>query len=297
MRVFIALLPMLILLSLALISCVLSYVILLAMGDVLELGKLISKSTLVLLLLSIFPIKAWLNLTWADLGFSPAKQFIKQMSIGVLLGVVTLLPILLLLYGLDVHIIDSGKDWTLFKAAKKISIALLLALLISFAEEPLFRGVLLSAFKRKMAVSLAIVLSSLYYASLHFLKGKTDVPYEQLTLGSGFPLMAEAFSNWLNSEIIGALVALLTVGIFLAVIRVELKNSLGICVGCHAGWVWQIKVSKDFLNVNPHSDWLFLVSSYDGVVGPLVTAWLTLAIVGFYSWKAWHKRMLNRESY
>lgn len=277
--------PLLILVVLAGVSCVLGYFILLAIGDVVELRKVVSKGTLVLLILSIFPLRAWLKMSWSDLGFAPRTQFIRQMGQGVLLGLVTLLPVLLVLYGLDIHIIDESRDWTLLKAFKKIVISLLLALLISFAEEPLFRGVLLAGFKRKMAVSLAIILSSTYYAALHFLKSKTKIPYEQLNITSGFQLMAEAFTNWLNPEIISAFLALLVVGVFLAMIRTEFSNSLGICVGCHASWVWQIKASKDFLNTNQQSDYLYLVSSYDGVVGPLVTIWLMLVIATYFGWK------------
>jgi membrane protease YdiL (CAAX protease family) len=285
-----SLMPLLILLVLAAVSCVLGYFILLAIGDVVELRKVVSKGTLVLLILSIFPLRAWLKMSWSELGFAPRRQFIRQMGQGVLLGLMTLLPVLLVLYGLDIHIIDAGKDWTLVKAVTKIVVSLLLALLISFAEEPLFRGVLLAGFKRKMAVSLAIFLSSLYYAALHFLKSKSKVPYEQLNITSGFHLMADAFANWLNPEIISALLALLVVGVFLAVIRTEFRNSLGICVGCHASWVWQIKVSKSFLDTNPQSDYLYLVSSYDGVVGPLVTVWLMLAIISYFGWKKYRPK-------
>lgn len=284
-QLFYASLPLLLLLALALVACVLGYFILLLVGDVIELRKVISKGTQVLLILSIFPLRRWLQLSWPELGFAPGKEFIRQMGWGVLLGIATLLPVLLLLYGLDIHVIDVGKEWTLVKAGKKITIALLLALLISFLEEPLFRGILLAGYRRKMAVFAAVLLSSFYYAALHFLKSKTDIPYQELDITSGFRLLGEAFANWVNPDIFSALVALWVVGAFLAIIRIEFANSLGICVGCHAGWVWQIKVSKDFFDTNPHSDLLFLVSRYDGVVGPLVTVWLTLAIAGYYVWK------------
>ncbi len=276
-----ALFPLLLLIILASVSCLLGYFILMALGDVIELRKIISKGTLVLLLLSIFPLKRWLNLSWSDLGFAPTGQFLRQMVIGLMVGILTLLPVLLVLYGLDVHIIDSGREWTAVKAIKRIVISLLLALLISFLEEPLFRGILLTGLRKKLSLATAVGLSALYYASLHFLKSKTSVPYDELTPGKGFELMLDAFANWFNPEIL----ALWVVGVFLALIRVEFKQSLGICIGCHAGWVWLIKTSKDFLNVNPQSDYLYLVSQYDGVVGPLVSVWLTLAIVGYYFWK------------
>jgi hypothetical protein len=180
---------------------------------------------------------------------------------------------------LDVHVWDQGRSWTLAKIAEKIGIGLLLALLIGIGEELLFRGLLLSSLRRQLPVLLAIVISASYYAALHFLKSKTQIPFDQLTLGSGFNLMVEAFANGLNPDIAGAWVALFVVGVFLAMLRTRVRQSLGLCIGCHAGWVWQIKLSKDFFNVNSQSDYLFLVSSYDGVVGPLVSVWLTLALL------------------
>ncbi|WP_349432130.1 CPBP family intramembrane glutamic endopeptidase [Methylomarinum sp. Ch1-1] len=285
-----ALMPLLVLVTLASVSCLLGYLILLALGDVVELSKVISKGTQVLLVLSIVPLMSWLKMTWAELGFANKSQFIRQMGLGLLLGVATLLPVLLVLYGLDIHVIDQGKEWTVGKAATKIVVALLLALLISFFEEPVFRGLLLASFRRKMAVGMAIFLSSFYYAALHFLKTKTKVPYQDLSPESGFRLMTEAFGNWLNPEIFSALLALLVVGVFLAVVRTEFGNGLGICVGCHAAWVWQIKVSKDFFDTDKQAEYYYLVSGYDGVVGPLVTVWLSLAIAAYYLWKKYKIR-------
>ena len=167
-----------------------------------------------------------------------------------------------------------------------MSLALLLALLISFAEEPLFSGILLAGLRKKMWLGLAAFLSATYYAAFHFVKTKTDIPYDELTIGSGFQLMAEAFANLLNPEIGSAFIALLVVGLFLVTIRTQIESSIGICIGCHAAWVWQIKLGKDFFNTNPNSEYYYLVSNYyDGVVGPLVSVWLSLAIVGYFIWK------------
>jgi len=86
----------------------------------------------------------------------------------------------------------------------------------------------------------------------------------------------------LNPNILSAFFALLMVGIFLAVLRTQVKASLGLCIGCHTCWVWQIKMSKSLFNTDFSSEYLYLVSSYDGVIGPLVTGWLLLAITGYF---------------
>jgi hypothetical protein len=274
----IALAPLAVLMGLASLASLLGFGLLQLTGDVLPLAKVISKLTLIMLLLGMFPLRKILQLSWQDLGFAAPGVFFRQMGQGVLLGVATLLPVLLTLHWLDVHIWDQGHAWTIGKLMRKAGLALFLALLIALGEEIVFRGLLFSVLRRKLPGVAAIAISSVYYAALHFLKTKTNIPADQQTLGSGFKLMLEAFANWFNPNIISALVALFVVGVFLALLRSRVPQSLGLCIGCHAGWVWQIKLSKDLCDVNPVSDYLFLVSAYDGVVGPLVSIWLSMAI-------------------
>jgi len=274
-----ALMPLLLLVVLACCASFISYGILLVTGDVLPINKIISKATLVLLILSIFPLRKYLNFSWKDLGFAPAKRFFSQLQQGLILSLATLLPVLLVLYLLDVHVWDSERNWSIAKVASKVGLALFFALLIAVGEELLFRGMLLTSLRRKMHLVAAVIISSLYYAALHFLKSSSQIAYTELTPTSGLQLVTEAFANWLNPDIISAFTALVVVGLFLAVIRSRVRHSLGLCIGCHAGWVWQIKVSKDLFNLNSQSEFLYLVSSYDGVVGPIVSVWLFVAML------------------
>lgn len=275
--------PLAVLLLLATFATLLSFGFLQLAGDILPLAKMISKVTLVLLLISVFPLRKYLQLRWQDFGFSQPKLFCQQIGWGLLLGLLTLSPVLMALYALDVHVWDQNKTWSGVKILQKIGLGLFLALLIAVGEELLFRGLLLSYLRRKLPLLFAIALSSLFYAALHFLKSKTQLPYDQQSLVTSFELLMEAFTNWLNPEIFSALISLFVVGVFLALLRSHMPDSLGLCIGCHAGWVWLIKVSKDFCNVNPLSDNLYLVSNYDGVVGPLVSVWLTMAMLGWFA--------------
>lgn len=272
--------PLALLMLLSALASLMGFGLLRLTGDVLPLHKVISKLTLILLLLSIFPLRNILRLSWAELGFAPAPKFFKQMGQGLLFAVLTLAPVLLLLYALDVHVWDQSRAWTPGKVLEKVALSLFLALLIGVGEEMLFRGILLSALRRRLPLVAAIGCSSLYYAVLHFLKSQSQIPYQQQSIASAYQLLAEAFINWLNPQYFTAMIALLVVGVFLAVLRTRVPQSLGLCIGCHAGWVWQIKFSKDLFNLNPQSDYLYLVNTaYDGVVGPLVSVWLAMALL------------------
>lgn len=275
------LLPLVLLASLAAFASVLGYGLLRITGEFMPFNKVIGKITLLLLLLSILPLKKILKFSWSDLGFAPRPLFFKQIGQGLLLAFITLLPVMLTLYLLEVHVWDDTRSWTAGKIAGKIGLALFFAMLIALGEEILFRGLLMTSLRRKMPLIAAVGISSFYYAALHFLNSYTQVPFEQQTISTGLLMVADAFANWFNPLFVSALISLFVVGVFLAVIRSRSPQSVGLCIGCHAGWVWQIKVSNDLFNINIHSDYLYLVSPYNGVVGPLVSVWLVLAMLAY----------------
>jgi len=280
-----ALVPLLVLLAAILLACTVSYFIVQGMGEFVPFRKIISKSTQLFLVLSIFPAMAYLKINKKELGFAPSPVFLKQLLQGFGLGFITLMPVFIVLTVLKINVIDDTHTWAVGWVARNMVISLLLALIISLIEEPLFRGILLAGLNKKLPVMVAILISSTYYAALHFLSSKTDIPVQDLNLFSGFKLLGEAVGNLLNPNILSAFFALLMVGIFLGVLRTRVKTSLGLCIGCHTCWVWQIKMSKQLFNTNFSSDYLYLVSSYDGVIGPLVTGWLMLAITGYLVYK------------
>jgi membrane protease YdiL (CAAX protease family) len=277
-----SLVPLLVLVTAISLSCILAYFIALGLGDQFPLRKIISKSTQLLLVLSIFPAMTLLKISKAELGFAERSLFIKQLFKGFGLGFVTLIPVFVILYALKINVLDETQLWTVGLVAKKMAGALLLALIISLIEEPLFRGILLTGLKKKLTVAAAILISSFYYAALHFLKSQIDLPFQDIKWFSGFTLLKDAFASLLNPEILPAFFALLMVGIFLGLLRTRVKTSLGLCIGCHTCWVWLIKTSKSLFNTDFNTPYAYLVSHYDGVIGPLVTGWLFLAILGFW---------------
>ncbi len=277
--------PLLVLLTASSMACLLGYLIALGLDDQSMLRKLIIRLTQIFLLLSIFPAMAYLNFKKEDLGYTARSKFLKQLPQGFGLGLLTLLPVFIILYALGVNVIDQPQQWTIGFLAKKTGLSLLLALLIAVVEESVFRGMLLAGLKNKLPTIAAIVISSTYFAALHFLDSKTEIPAEEFNVFSGFILLGNAFVNVLNPQNLSAFLSLLVVGIFLAVLRTQVKESLGLCIGCHAGWVWQIKMNGSLFNTDFSSEYLYLVSSYNHVVGPLVTGWLGLAIVGYFVYK------------
>jgi len=277
--------PLLVLTAAASLACIVGYFIFQGIDSHFSLSKIITKSTQLFLALSIFPAMAWLKFNKNDLGFAARPVFLKQILQGIGLGFITLLPVFITLYVLGINVVDQPQSWTVGFMAQKITLSLLLGLLIAVFEESVFRGVLLAGLKKNVPVIAAILISSTYFAALHFMDSQTEIPFQQAQLLSGFTLLGEAFANVLNPKNASAFLSLLTVGALLAVIRTQVKESLGLCIGCHAGWVWQIKMNGTLFNTDLDSKYLYLVSTYNYVVGPLVTVWLSLAIIGYFVYK------------
>ena len=279
---FYTLVPLLILLAALSLACIVSYFIVLGIGDAISFRQLINRSAQLFLVLSIFPAMAYLKISKDELGFAPRPVFLKQLLQGFGLGFMTLIPVFIVLYVLKINVLDETQVWTIGLLAKNMTINLLIALLISLIEEPLFRGIMLVSLNKKLPVMAAILISSIYYAGLHFFSSNTDIPVQDITLFSGFKLLGEAFAHLMNPAILSAFFALLMVGVFLGVLRTQVKASLGLCIGCHTCWVWQIKMNKKLFDTDYSSPYHALVSNYDGVVGPLVAGWLLLAIAVYF---------------
>lgn len=275
--------PLIVLLLAILSACGLGFIIAPLFGDA-SLYKLLNKITLVLLMLSLFPAMHALKATPAALGFASRAVIAKQIRLGFTFGVVSLTPVMLVLYGLGVSVIDTSQPWTLSWLGEKAAAAFGSGLLIACLEEPLFRGVLLLSLMRQWSKTTAIVVSAMYYAGLHFLTTKTHIPASDMTWTHALQLMTEAWLNLINPDVSTALLALFVVGIALAVIRTSGPYHLGISIGCHAGWVFMIKLNKAFCNTDFQSNYAFLVNSYDGVIGWLVAIWLMLGL-GIYLYR------------
>lgn len=277
-RYLTAFVPLLVLLATTVLASLVAYGVIQATDSPLPLRKLISKTTQVFLLLSLFPLMAYLKMDKTDLGFAPWAVFFKQLLKGFGLGFITLLPVFGVLIGLGVQVVDSSQPWTFAWLLEKSLVSLLLALLIAWLEEPLFRGLILVGLARHLSTHTAILLSAGYYAALHFIDSKTEINPHTANVWDICQLVSSAYANLLTPAVFPALLALCLVGIFLGLLKTRQPVSLGLCIGCHTAWVWQIKLCKSFFNNNPDSTYAYLVSTYDGVIGYLVACWLAFII-------------------
>jgi membrane protease YdiL (CAAX protease family) len=240
-----------------------------------------------LTMLGVVLITAWLlvryRLTGAGvLGFiGPWPRFLRRALTGLAAGVLLMIAALVPLFLLDVRewgprAPSTMAGWTSL-ALKGLGSGLAVALI----EETFFRGAMQGALQRLGALRLALFAVPLLYGAVHFLGRAASVPYEEVNALSGFVALQGFFTGFAQPlRILDAFLALWLVGLLLALVRWRWGDLAG-CIGLHAGFVTAIAAFRKVSVPAPASEFSFLVSAFDGLVGiwiAVLTAACCLAV-------------------
>ena len=222
------------------------------------------------LLWRVTKIKSWAELGWTD--FPKAKNHI---SIGLLIGLASLMAIAAL--GLifearefrHAHPLEEwGKHWLNTLGA---------AIAVGVLEETLFRGMLFGLLRRDMNWRWAAVASALLFASVHFIDQRPNI--SEITWSTGFtafPQFIHDFAHdphWPAYAVNLFLAGLILAGAF------QLTGNLFIAIGIHAGWIIALKTNSFISSpVNTHVFWGDNKTSDGWAATPLlaVMAWYIL---------------------
>lgn len=212
------------------------------------------------------------------LGYGqPARRFMIDVAAGLALGIAIMVVVFASLILLGVRQWDTG-TLTLSVLAGIAAKALIAGLAIGFIEETFFRGAIYAGIRRESGLWLAVLLSSLIYAALHFVRTQPFESTDIIGWTSGFPLLMGAFHKFGGTQIWDSFAALFAAGTFLALLRAW-TGSIALAIGVHAGWVAVIKTGKKMTDPGQAGDWAFLSGTYDGVIGWLAAAWLVILII------------------
>ncbi len=219
----------------------------------------------------------------ASLGYGlPRRAFLREMSVGVALGVASMVAVVGLMSVLG--LLEWRTDAHIGSAALLQLIVLrgLSGLAVALIEETFLRGAMHTAIQRESGTRAAVLLTALFYAATHFFASYRIAP-EQVTPGSGLELLAGTLHLLLApAQIADAFLALTAVGVVLGLVRAATGN-IAACIGLHAGWVWVMLVAHELLQPARDAPLAFLLSRFDGFVGWLVLAWTLLL-----AWPLWH---------
>jgi len=221
-----------------------------------------------------------------SLGWGLARgPLLREASVGLLLGVATMLPIGIAMFVFDLRVL---KPDVAIDAQLLASIAfggLLTGITVALIEETFMRGAMHTAIERESGAVRAVVLTALLYSAVHFV-GRYRIPVEELGWDSGWRHVAGTLAQLSEPlAILDAFLALAAVGVLLGVVR-TLTGNVAACIGLHAGWVWVIAFLRETSQPNESHPARFLLSDFDGVVGWLVlgaTLVIGVLLLPFYS--------------
>lgn len=227
-----------------------------------------------------------------SLGYGlPRRQFLREMSIGLVAGVATMTAVVAFMTALGLLDWSAAAGITAAAMTQLVLLRLLSGLAVGFIEETFLRGAMLTAIERESGARAAVWLTALVYSATHFF-ASFKIPTDQITLRSGVDLLAGTLHSFAQPlGIADAFLCLLAVGTVLGVIRVTTGN-IAACIGLHAGWVWVMLVVHGLSQPLRPAGLGFLLSNFDGFVGWLVLAWTILIGLGLRWFYA--RRVLRR---
>ena len=263
----------------ALAGALVAYPLHLVFADAVDFQALVYKTAEIFMALSLIPIGRWLGMGKLDIALvGPFRLLLNQVMRGFGWGALMLGIHVLVLVLLDVRVLNPEK----LQLARIISLSckgILIGLAIASLEEPIFRGFLLGFFLRKTNRINAVLVSSCYFAGLHFLSTDMRPEFSEVRWDTGFVIVMDAFSNLFRIHF-DSFIALCAAGAFLACVRLYFPQSgLSYCIGIHAGWVFIIKATNPVTIRSIVSPLQNIVSGFDGNIGYLSASWTTVLII------------------
>ena len=242
--------------------------------------RFVHRSILLLAVLGLWPLLKTIGIASPrDVGLiKPSGQW-KKLGGGFALGFASLA----LIAGLALAAGARSPASDIGTAGKKIVGAAFTAVAVAVLEEILFRGALFGALRTGMNWMTALLLSSMFYAIVHFLESaRLTGPVCWYSGVELLPRMLRGFADW-HAIIPGFLS--LTVAGFLLGLAYQRTGNLYFSIGLHAGWIFWLKsygfLTRDVAGFDP---WLWGTSR-------LINGWVALPVLGltllvFNRWEA-----------
>jgi membrane protease YdiL (CAAX protease family) len=243
--------------------------------------RVLSRCVQISALVLLWPALRWIGLRHLrDLGLRRNPSSVRDLTAGLLLsaGLVFLLALLYAACGFYVPRPDP--EWS------KLGRIILTAAAVGGVEEFVFRGVVLGICLWSLRPGAAVLLSSMFFAVVHFLRpARGSLGPGEVQWWSGWSELGSFVAAWPSADILAAgLVSLVGAGLILGFAAVRTR-SLWLPIGLHAGWVLARQTSAVFLRpASEDASALLPWVGPDLVSGAVPTGLLPLAALGLTGW-------------
>ena len=239
-------------------------------------------SLLIALLSSLYYLKYYSSL-FTDKAYegAPGRSLLQNFSLGLIAGISILVIVELILLTLGVHQADPDLHPDLVLILKRLVAAFISGLVVALIEETIYRGALFSGLAKHSNIVIAVIVSSLIYAAVHYINYR--VLPAGVTVGwlTGIEMLPKAFYRLSDPAIIDSFITLFTLGLLLALIRWR-TGSLVQTIGLHAGIVTTYKLTTYLTDYRQGNSYDFLINKYDHQLGSLATMIFCFAIVLYW---------------
>lgn len=203
--------------------------------------RFVHRSMLLFAILGLWPLIWSLGFrSWADLGLVRPRDQWRKFLAGFLLGFFVLALVS------AVVLIAQARTFSADVTAKalfvRVAIALCTGVVVAVIEETLFRGAVFGGLRKGFSWQTAAIISSVIFASLHFLGRAEHVG--EVTPYSGAVMVPQMLSGLINVEkTIPKFLNLVLVALLLAFVY-QRSGNLYLPIGLHAGGIAWIKLFK-----------------------------------------------------
>jgi len=234
------------------------------------------RSFLILALVGVWPLLRALGAkSLRETGLVPPYGQSKKLFGGLLLGLVSLAVVA------GIVLFSGGRALTTNVSAGKIIQTILsaaaTAAVVAVLEEILFRGGVFGGLRRMFYWPLALLLSSLIYALVHFLQ-RADLT-GPVAWNSGLVLLPRILAGFADFHaLVPGFFSLTLAGVLLG-LAYQRTGNLYFSIGLHAGWIFWLKIFGAFTADIPQAAaWFWGTGKiFDGWLAFFVLA-LTLAV-------------------
>jgi len=190
------------------------------------------RALLICALAFLWPLLRSLHLrSFRDLQLEKNRRAWRDVVAGILLAAVPLLVGTIVLITTRIFLLKNGVPWN------AICAVLASAIVVPFIEELFFRGLFLGILLRGMRPLVAALITSGFFAIVHFLKAPTRT-HETVTWFSGFHSIGNSFAQFADPMMmLASFTTLFLIGWILADARLRTR-SLFLPIGLHSGWIF-----------------------------------------------------------
>ena len=190
-----------------------------------------NRALLICALAFLWPLLRSLRLhSLRDLQLDKNRHALRDVVAGILLAAIPLLVGTVVLIATRIFLLKNAVPWAAFGAV------LAAAIIVPLIEELFFRGLFLGILWRSLRPVLAALITSAFFAILHFLIAPTR-PNETVTWLSGFHSIANSFAQFADPMmVVASFTTLFLIGWILADARLRTR-SLFLPIGLHSGWI------------------------------------------------------------